>query len=279
MPLEPFQKKAGPTRRQYLIGAAAIVLLIAGGAIAIVLLEVHHINRYLPEIDPPQRRPQEPHPPAAGRRRDDPRDRLRQAGPLDRRRRPGLPAPLGHADADPDGSRPASDVDPLDPPRPRDDTRLGHRRDDHPEDQRRLLTRRLGPHRTDDQADDAGARDQSHHRRRLCRLSQGDRRDRLRLRLRRPPLLQPEHRDDRRPTTQTSTSRPATRSCAAQTPSTTSATATPTPTSSASPASRTSSARPSSRSASRTSSTTRMPSSAACAKPSRPTSTATTSST
>jgi len=46
MPLEPFQKKAGPTRTHYLISAAVIVVLIAGGAVAIVLLEVHHINRF-----------------------------------------------------------------------------------------------------------------------------------------------------------------------------------------------------------------------------------------
>ncbi|MEA2372748.1 MAG: polyisoprenyl-teichoic acid--peptidoglycan teichoic acid transferase [Solirubrobacteraceae bacterium] len=54
MPTEPFQKKAGPTRRHYVIGAALIVLLIAGGAIAVVLLEVHHINRFFPKSTLPK---------------------------------------------------------------------------------------------------------------------------------------------------------------------------------------------------------------------------------
>jgi len=54
MPIEPFQKKAGPTRRHYLIGAALIVLLIAGGAIAVVLLEVHHINKFFPRSTLPK---------------------------------------------------------------------------------------------------------------------------------------------------------------------------------------------------------------------------------
>jgi LCP family protein required for cell wall assembly len=49
MPVEPFQKKAGFTRKHYLIGALAIVLLIAGAASAIVLLEVHHIKTYFPK--------------------------------------------------------------------------------------------------------------------------------------------------------------------------------------------------------------------------------------
>jgi polyisoprenyl-teichoic acid--peptidoglycan teichoic acid transferase len=54
MPLEPFQKKAGPTRRHYVIGALVIVALIAGGAVAIVLLEVHHINKFFPKSTLPQ---------------------------------------------------------------------------------------------------------------------------------------------------------------------------------------------------------------------------------
>jgi len=54
MPLESFQKKAGPTGRRYLIGAAVVIALIAGGAIAIVLLEVHHINRYFPRSTLPK---------------------------------------------------------------------------------------------------------------------------------------------------------------------------------------------------------------------------------
>ena len=54
MPLEPFQKKAGPSRKHYLIGAALVVLLIAGGATAIVLLEVHHINRFFPRSTLPK---------------------------------------------------------------------------------------------------------------------------------------------------------------------------------------------------------------------------------
>ena len=49
MPLEPFQQKAGPKRKHYVIGALVIVLLIAGAATAIVLLEVHHINTYFPK--------------------------------------------------------------------------------------------------------------------------------------------------------------------------------------------------------------------------------------
>jgi LCP family protein required for cell wall assembly len=54
MPLEPFQKKAGPTRKHYMIGALVIVLLIAGAATAIVLLEVHHINTYFPKSTLPR---------------------------------------------------------------------------------------------------------------------------------------------------------------------------------------------------------------------------------
>jgi polyisoprenyl-teichoic acid--peptidoglycan teichoic acid transferase len=49
MPLEPFQRKAGPTRKHYVIGALVIVLLMAGGAVSIVLLEVHHINKFFPK--------------------------------------------------------------------------------------------------------------------------------------------------------------------------------------------------------------------------------------
>jgi polyisoprenyl-teichoic acid--peptidoglycan teichoic acid transferase len=54
MPLEPFQKKAGPTRMHYLIGALVIVLVIAAGAVAIVLTEVHHINKFFPKSTLPQ---------------------------------------------------------------------------------------------------------------------------------------------------------------------------------------------------------------------------------
>jgi polyisoprenyl-teichoic acid--peptidoglycan teichoic acid transferase len=49
MPDEPFQRKAGLTRKYYVIGALVIVLLIAGAATAIVLLEVNHIKTYFPK--------------------------------------------------------------------------------------------------------------------------------------------------------------------------------------------------------------------------------------
>ena len=75
----------------------------------------------------------------------------------------------------------------------------------------------------------------------LHRLPRAGRLPRLRLRRRRPPLLQ--RPSAARAATPRSTSTPATRSCAARTRCTTSATATPTTTSSAAPASRTSSAR------------------------------------
>ncbi|HEY5195707.1 MAG TPA: LCP family protein [Solirubrobacteraceae bacterium] len=66
MPLEPFQKKAGPTRRHYVIGALAIVLVIAGGAVAIVLLEVHHINKFFPKSTLPQAAVKQITPPQPG---------------------------------------------------------------------------------------------------------------------------------------------------------------------------------------------------------------------
>jgi LCP family protein required for cell wall assembly len=54
MPLEPFQKKAGPNGMRFMIGALVIIAVIAGGAVAIVLLEVHHINKFFPKSTLPQ---------------------------------------------------------------------------------------------------------------------------------------------------------------------------------------------------------------------------------
>jgi polyisoprenyl-teichoic acid--peptidoglycan teichoic acid transferase len=66
MPLEPFQKKAGSNRMRYLIGALVIVGLIAGGAVTIVLLEVHHINKFFPKSTLPQAAEKQITPPQPG---------------------------------------------------------------------------------------------------------------------------------------------------------------------------------------------------------------------
>jgi LCP family protein required for cell wall assembly len=47
MPFEPFQK-AGGTHKRFLIGSLLIIVLVAGSAIAAVLLEVGHIKSYFP---------------------------------------------------------------------------------------------------------------------------------------------------------------------------------------------------------------------------------------
>ncbi len=48
MPFEPFQK-AGGTRKRFLLGCLVIVVLVAGGTLAIALTEVNHIKSFFPK--------------------------------------------------------------------------------------------------------------------------------------------------------------------------------------------------------------------------------------
>ena len=237
--MSTFEEATAPPRvgrtvfKRAALAALLIVLATAGAVSTAVILEVQDdIQRLIlahgcePDRQPvPRRRPQ-----AAARRRSSCSARTAAFADISAKR-PARSDTIILLRLDP--SRGVTSV--MSVPR---DLKVHHPdegRPRHRQGQRRVRDRRPVAHRPHP-ARRARHPDQPRRQRELRRLSPGGRPARLRVRRRRPALLQRQQpaRTGAGRTTRRSTSRPATRSSAAPTPWTTSATATSTTTSSAS---------------------------------------------
>ena len=234
-----------------LVGGVLIVLLCGGATAAVTVRTANQIaDEVFPKLN-------QIHTPKGlissiytGGPEDLPDPRLRQTLRLQEHRRTRSGAPQRHDPAGALRPRTGTDLGALGPARPARDDQDARRRRSTTRRRSTSPTRSAARCRDTTRAPSSRRRPSStccpacelngHRRRDLRRLHPRRRHAGLRVRQRRPPLLQRKHRHPRNRLHAASTSSPATRSCATKTRSTTCVTATPTRTSCASPASRTS---------------------------------------